>query len=88
VLKRIDEEGNSLEKSLLENNGGKGVKVFHNLQLPLRPDMERLIGRLEKQGNLGEDAWEDPAVLSGALQLLDELRAEFELHDKLGDISV
>jgi hypothetical protein len=57
------------------------ITVYTNVRLTR--NMQQLLYRLHQQGEIGEKAWMDDAATDGALQLVEELRAEFRNCDRL-----
>eukprot|EP00746_Dinoflagellata_sp_MGD_P004097 gnl/MRDRNA2_/MRDRNA2_107926_c0_seq1.p1 gnl/MRDRNA2_/MRDRNA2_107926_c0~~gnl/MRDRNA2_/MRDRNA2_107926_c0_seq1.p1 ORF type:complete len:695 (+),score=109.69 gnl/MRDRNA2_/MRDRNA2_107926_c0_seq1:111-2195(+) len=58
-----------------ETNVSQPITVYTNVRLTR--NMQQLLYRLHKQGSLGAEMWTQEAATEGALQLVDELRAEF-----------
>lgn len=74
-----------LEQPLLgdksANVNSQAITVYTNVCLT--QNMLRLLHRLHKQGELGAEAWREEAATEGALQLIDDLRAEFRNCERL-----
>jgi len=61
------------------------ITVYTNVRLTR--NMQHLLYRLHKQGELGAEAWKREAATEGALKMVDELRAEFRNCERLAPLN-